>query len=179
MIDDDYKYEFFKERLGVLDKSIIFDSFLKAITVFDAGLDKEIIKNETVFSGEILVDSLYYFKLEPLRERWRRTSEIILQNQILQSSSSMLEVIGYLTSNCEHKTMLADVLVTKKQIRVKNVSKLKIYERDFAGLSKFLTEIVELNPSKINLRLKNISNEEDITKILNKIFIDKIYLINS
>jgi len=158
---------------------VIYEPFLKAITIFDSELDKEFIKQKIELSGEILVDSLYYFKLEELRNRWQRTAEVINQNQILQSSSSMLEVISYLTATSENKMVVTDILIGKKQIKLKHFKGSKTYKRTFDGVSKFFTEIVRLNPTKINIKLlSNSGTAEDVTEILNKIFCDKIYLIN-
>lgn len=179
MISDDYKLSFFKENLMLSGTNVIHESFLKAITVFDSELDKEIIKEEIELAGEILVDSLYYFKLESLRLRWGRTVEIINQNRILQSQPSMLEVISYLTATSENKAVVTDILIGKKQIKLKHFKGSKIYKRTFEGVSNFFTEIVRLNPTKINLKLlSNSGKAEDVTEILNKIFCDKIYLIN-
>ncbi len=179
MITDDYKQGFFRESLHSLSTNVIYETFLKAITIFDAELDKEFIKQKIELSGEILVDSLYYFKLEELRNRWQRTAEVINQNQILQSSSSMLEVISYLTATSENKMVVTDILIGKKQIKLKHFKGSKTYKRTFDGVSKFFTEIVRLNPTKINIKLlSNSGTAEDVTEILNKIFCDKIYLIN-
>lgn len=177
MIADDYKQEFFKERLELPSTSVIFDSFLKAITVFDYNLDKEIIRENIELSGEILVDSLYYFKLGELRSRWLRTAEIIASNKILQSVPSMIEVLSYLTSTSENRAIVTEIHLGKKQIKLKNFSKFKIYKRNFEGVSEFFTELVRLNPLKINLKMIGISeNTDEVTDILNKIFYDKIYL---
>ena len=177
MILDDYKQEFFKEHLTLPSSSVIYESFLKAITVFDFEFDKELIGERIEFSGEILVDSLYYFRLADLRVRWLRTAEIICNNQILQSVSSMLEVLSYLTSTSANRTVVTDISVGKKQIKLKNFAKSKVFKRNFEGISHFFTEIVRLNPLKINLKVPcDLSSEDEVATLLNKIFYDKIYL---
>lgn len=177
MILDDYKQEFFKERLQLSSSSVIYESFLKAITIFDFDFDKELISDRIEFSSEILVDSLYYFRLADLRARWMRTAEIICSNQILQSVPSMLEVLSYLTSTSENRAVVTEIHVGKKQIKLKNFAKSKVFKRNFEGISNFFTEIVRLNPLKINLRVLTGSDPEDeVTTFLNKIFYDKIYL---
>ena len=179
MIIDDYKYNFYKENLISNDDSVVYGSFLKAISIFDADNDKDIIKSQIHLSGEILIDSFFYFKLQLLRARWRRTANIINQNNIVQSNSSMLDILKYLTTISDSGIVKADVGFCKKQITLKTYDGTKRFKNDFKGISNFLAEIVKLNPSRINLKT-NDSKEEfgQIKHMLMHIFGEKIYIIN-
>lgn len=176
MIIDDYKFNFFKENLLLLEQNIISQSFLKAISIFDSEMDGEFIKRQIDLKREVLVDSFFHFKLRPLKEKWQKTAYIINQNQILCSTESMIEVLKYLTMSSENYLVSADVLIGKKQIKMKKYSVYKTFKKDFEGYSNFLTEIVRLNPVKINLKTNGES--ENIVDLLNKIFADKVYLMN-
>lgn len=177
MIIDDYKYNYFKENIKIYEENVIFESFVKAISIFDSEIDKEFIKNQIELDGEILVDSFYFFKLEPLKARWARTANIINQNQILQSKSSMLEVLKYLTAMSDNGIMETEVSISPKQIKLNSSTHKKCFKRDFIGLSEFMTELIMLNPVKINLKLAaNKSDSSEIVEMLDKIFCDKIYL---
>ncbi len=179
VIIDDYKYNFYKDNLKVMEENLIYKSFLKAISIFDAEIDKEIIKSELVLSGEILIDSYYYFKLQPLQERWKRTAGIINQNNILSSTNSMIEILKYLTAVSENQLFKADIIVGKSKTHITSFLGEKHYQNDFCGFSDMLTEIVRLNPAKINLKIsKNCSNFEKTYDALSKIFVDKIYIQN-
>ena len=87
-----------KINVYLLELLYIFESFLKAVTIFDFDLDKEYIANKIDFSGKILIDSLYYFNLQDLSIRWQKTVDIINFNQIVKNNSSMLEILKYLTT---------------------------------------------------------------------------------
>lgn len=179
MIIDDYKYNFYKDNIVLNDNNVVFECFLKAISIFDSEADKEFIKNQIELSGEILVDSFYFFKLAPLRTRWKRTADIINQNQILQSKNSMLEVLRYLITMSENFAMETHIVVSKNQIHLKTLKANKSFKRSFDGLSNFLTEIVKLNPARINLTNSDETDSDDeIKEMLIKIFNDKIYLSN-
>ncbi len=179
MITDDYKFNFYKEKIRANESSIIFESFLKAISIFDSDTDREFIKSQLEFSGEILVDSFYFFKLQPLRAKWGRTADIINQNQILQSKSSMLEVLKYLTAMSENYASVTNIVVSPKQIKLLSNMKSKNFKRNFEGMSGFLTEVVKLNPVKINLKVSETAeNNDDIVDVINRIFTDKVYLTN-
>ena len=179
IVIDYYKYEYFKECLMTGVNDFLTYPFLKAISVFDAEFDKEIIKKDIEFSGEILIDSLYHFKLQPLKNRWRKTVEIINQNHILSSKNSMIEVIKYLTEVSDSLVMQTEIQICPKQIKMKNFCSSKCFKRDFEGSSRFLTEIIKLNPHKINLKCHStIDDNDEIYFTLTKIFDDKIYVLS-
>lgn len=179
IIIDDYKYNFYKEHLLVSCENLIYNSFLKAISIFDAEIDKEIIKSELVLSGEILIDSFYYFKLQPLQERWRKTANIITQNNILSSTNSMIEILKYLTAVSDNQLFKADIVVGKTKTHISSFLGEKHYSNNFGGYSDMLAEIVRLNPAKINLKIsKSCQNFDKTYEALSKIFMDKIYIQN-
>ena len=178
MIIDDYKFNYFKDNLQIVEKNIISQSFLKAISLFDSEMDSEIIKRQVELKNEILVDSFFYFKLQDLKNRWTKTANIINQNQVLYSTESMIEVLKYLTLSSSNYLITANVIFGKKQIKVKQYSGTKSFKRDFDGCSDFLTEIVRLNPVKINIKKFENETDDNLVKILNDIFLDKVYYLN-
>ena len=181
MIIDDYKFNFYQENLKSSEHNLIFQPFLKAISIFDSETDTEFIKRQIDLSGEILVDSLYYFKLGVLKERWARTIDIINQNRVLQSPESMTEVLKYLTSMSENGVVFADAYFSNKQIKLSYQGVQKCFKKDFNGVSNFLTEVVKINPLKLNIKRSSkviAEKDNEIINILSAIFNDKIYIIN-
>ena len=177
MIIDDYKFNFFKENLNLVETGLIVEPFLKAISIFDAEIDKDVIKTQVDLSGEVLVDSLFYFKLQMLLRRWQKTTDIINQNQILASNSSMIEVLKYLTRMSDNLVLSTEIYIGKRQLKINSLSTAKCFKRDNGGSSNFLTEIVRLNPSKIKLKIGTNENDE-VFEILSQIFDDKIYVLS-
>lgn len=179
MIIDDYKFNFYKQTIIADGKNMLYPAFLKAITIFDADSDKDIIKSQIQLSGEILIDSFFYFKLQLLRARWERTANIINQNAIMQSSPAMLDILKYLTTMSDEGIAKADVTFSKNQITIKTYCGTKKFKTDFESKSSFLTEIVKLNPNRINLKESQNQNlHGDVKEILNHVFGEKIYLAN-
>ncbi len=177
IIIDEYKFNYYKENLQILGQNVVCQSFLKAISIFDADIDKEVIKQKIELKGEVLVDSFYYFRLGSLKARWAKTANIINQNQVLSSLSSMLGVLKYLTMTSENLSVTTEVSIGKKQIKMKGYASSKCFKRDFEGHSNFLTEIVRLNPVKINLKVSEEEGEDSIAELLSQIFADKIYFV--
>lgn len=173
IITDKYKFEFFKTRLENECQNVLFQSFLKAICIFDADSDKEIVAKNIDFSGNILIDSLYNFKLFELRKKWQKTIDLILFNDIHKQNASMLDIMKYLTAVSEPNSQNAEIELSNKNIKIKAFEKIKNYKNDFLGLSNFLSEIIELNPAKIIIKHTDESGREAVS-MLCKIFYDKI-----
>ena len=85
----------------------------------------------------------------------------------------MIEILKYLTTMSDNVVSIADVEISKSKLKVKRQDKIKNFKNNFLGLSNFLTEIIEMNPAKINLNLSDESGDE-IVEVLTKIFYDKI-----
>ena len=177
-IETEFKYEFFRENLNMQNEEMLTQAFLKAISCFDADLDREIISKVIEFSGEIVIESLFYFKLQPLVLKWKKTAEIINQNLIMISDNSMSEVLRYLCEMSENNSVLVDVLLTDKQIELKNFMMHKKFKKTAEGISDLFAEIFKLNPLKINIKEKNNGHDfACIKETLLKVFNDKIYFI--
>ncbi len=173
IIIDRYKTKFFEERLNAENQNVLFQSFLKSISIFDGDIDKECIVKNIEFSGQILIDSLYHFRLQELKSRWQKTIDMILLNGIHKQNSSMIDIMKYLTTMSENTVQNAEVEIIDKNLKIKFFEKIKNYKNDFSGLSNFLTEMIELNPARIIIKNSDESGEE-VVSMLCKIFHNKI-----
>ena len=180
MIVDDYKFNYYKEHLkSGIDENIVFQAFLKAISIFDAEIDKDVIKSQISLSGELLIDSFFYFKLQSLQNRWEKTVGIIIQNQILKSSSAIVEVLKYLIAMSDSGVSNAAVSITQKQLALRFGGVTKKYKSTFKGASDLLTEIVRRNPMKINITHQLLDDvQEKFVGALQNIFTEKINIVN-
>lgn len=178
VIEDEFKYNYFKDKIEIKQANHLTEAFFRAIASFDADFDREIISSVLEFSNEIVVESLFYFKLQGLRTRWLKTAEIINQNFIMNSDNAMSEVLRYLCAISENNSVLVDLNFTEKQIELKNYLSKKRFKKDANGISKMFEEIIKLNPTKINIKNEvDETDESEITDMLLKVFNDKIYFI--
>lgn len=178
VIEKDFKYNFFKEKIDVKIQNNLTEAFFMAISCFDEDIDKEEIMQTIEFSGEIIIESLFYFKLQNLSHRWLKTAEIINQNLIMSSEKSMSEVLRYLCEISENNSVFVDLCFKEKQIELKNFVFHKKFTKTSDGISKLFAEIIRLNPTKINiLESKEEPKINEITSTLLKVFNDKIYFV--
>ena len=178
VIENDFKYNFFKEKITINEKTSLTEAFFRSISTFDEEIDKDFIKQNIEFDGEIVVESLFYFKLQPLVFKWQKTAEIINKNFVMNSDNSMSEVLKYLCAISENNAVLVDLSFKEKQIEMKNFMARKKFKMNEDGISKMFEEIIKLNPLKININDKDGFGESyKITTTLLKVFHEKIYFI--
>lgn len=178
VIENDFKYNFFKERIEVKAQNNLTEAFLRCISNFDEDFDREFISQNIEFSGEIIIESLFYFKLQCLAQRWQKTVEIINHNLITNNNSSMIEVLKYLCAVSENNSVFVELTLSEKQIELKNFLCKKKFKMNSDGISKMFEEIIKLNPIKINIKDKEGVGEcYEITTTLLQVFNDKIYFI--
>lgn len=178
IIEEDFKYNFFKEKIEIKTKQNLTEAFFRAISSFDEDIDKQIISQNIEFSSEIVVESLFYFKLQSLVFRWLRTVDIINQNLIMSSENSMGEVLRYLCAVSENNSVFIDLFITEKQIELKNFVCHKKFKMNDDGISKMFAELVRLNPIKINIKESDCQEDfGEIKTTLLKVFNDKIYFV--
>ena len=179
VIKKEYKYFYLKENIEVKSKDEITEAFFSAITNFDEEIDRGIIQENIDLSGEIVLESFYYFKLQPLRDRWQKTAKIINNNLIMANFQAILEVLYYLCDTSENYASCLNITFFDEKIELVNSNKSKYFKKDFEGKSNFYAEIIKLNPLKINVLdgEKESSFFEEATSTLVRVFHDKIYFI--
>lgn len=178
MILDDYKYNYFKERINENTDSVVFDAFLRAITIFDSESDKDIIKSQIQLAGDFLIDSFFYFKLSVLRLKWDKTISIINQNGVTSKTQSMVDVLKYLIKMSGNILYVADVDVFKNKINLKTYKEERKYKNNFNGISNLLADLIKCNPVKISIKASEKSQKLDFFHIISEIFEDKVYFTN-
>ena len=157
---------------------MLTEAFLRAIVSFDEDFDKEYISHVIDFSGEIVVESLFYFKLQGLILKWQKTAEIINQNLIMYSDNSMSEVLRYLCAVSDNKAVFVDVVLTDKTLELKNCLYHRKYNYCADSVSRLFSEIIKLNPLKINIKESDgLVGFEKFKDALLKVFNDKIYFV--
>lgn len=177
-IEEEFKYDFFKQNLIIPNQEMLTEAFLRAIVSFDEDFDKDYISHVIDFNGEIVVESLFYFKLQGLMLKWQKTAEIINQNLIMYSDNSMSEVLRYLCAVSDNKAVLVDVVLTDKTLELKNCLYYKKYNYCEDSVSRIFSEIIKLNPLKINIKeLDGLVSFEKFKDALLKVFNDKIYFV--
>ena len=148
MIVDDYKYNFFKENLISNEDSEIYGAFLKSVTNFDQECDKEIVMGQIQLEGEVLVDSLFHFKLASLRDRWKKTVDIINQNNITSKTEMMNDVLRYLLAVSDGEAASAEIVISPKSLSISNCCQNKKFKTNFYGRSNFLQKLLGLTLQK-------------------------------
>ena len=177
IIINNYKFNLFKDYLGLDETKLLHQLFLNAVIIFDYDLDKEFIKSKVELKNEVCIDSFFFFKLQDLKSKWERTAYIIKQNNIALSDDSIFEILKKLAQVTENKVLCYDIFVQQATIKIKNADFKKLFKNNQSEQLKLLVEILKNNPQKININICSSYNDFGyVIEILQGIYQDKIYL---
>lgn len=177
-----YKEEFLFERLqSKMRDKVALTTFVKALTMFDKSSDKDIIKKQIDLSDNILIDSLYKFRLWELENRWGEIANLVADNSsYLLMSGTFMELMRFLIMSNESEFGLVhlhsrggDIFAESKD--GKEVFSFKYKEKDDNSKIKVISELITLAPEKIILH--NDIQDEDLSKFLVSLFDGKISVI--
>jgi len=165
VIIKDYKEEFLRENLKLeMNNEVSKYAFIKALTMFDKSSDKLIIKKQLTGCEEIVIDSLYNFRLWELTKRWREIAELVSENSsYLIMSGTFLELMKFLILTNE--TIESEVHLHFQSGRVygqtkegKEVFKIAYSKQDDNGKIGVISELIAISPERIVLH----SDIEDV-----------------
>lgn len=176
-----YKEEILFENLkNKIQDNVLLITFIKALTMYDKTSDKEFILSKLTPSKTINIDSLYFFKLRELTNRWVNIADLLSENSsFLMMSGTFNDLIKFLISS--NDVEFGDVIlnIEKGNIVGKSIDGTKVfcleYNNDDSSKIKLVSELIFLAPNKIIL--SKDFNGLDITKYLEFIYDGKISIL--
>ena len=170
-----YKYEYFLNNIKLhLNNRVTEVAFLKALTMFDKTSDKEIIKKYIPISGEILLDSLYNFRLWELEKRWREVIKLVEDNKgYLLLSGSFIDLMKFLLLSIEPEIDEVHIYCEENMICCKNKQGKELFknqydEKDEESIINIISELITLSPEKIVLHLTQ--SQEKLCSYIKNLF---------
>lgn len=155
-----YKYEYFLKHINLhLNNKVTEVAFLKALTVFDKATDKQIIKQHISIAGEILIDSLYNFRLWELEKRWDEVIKLVEDNKgYLLLSGSFIDLMKFLLLSIEPEIDEVHLYKGEGCICCQNKQGKELFncaygEEKEVQIINIISEIISLSPAKIIMHL--------------------------
>ena len=153
-----YKFEYFMKNIKLhLNNKITEVAFLKALTMFDKNSDKEIIKKYIPLSGEVLIDSLYNFRLWELEKRWDEVIKLVEDNKgYLLLSGSFVDLMKFLILSIEPEIDEVHLYKGDGNIYCLNKNQKELFNCMYAENNEefkitIISELITLAPEKIIL----------------------------
>ena len=149
-----YKYNFLMNSISYSNESEK-ETLVKALTEFDKSTDKDLAIKNITFSNNILLDSLYHFKLKDLKDRWVNIADLVSNNLpsliagdclidmmkfLIKQSPPKIEEL-YIIDNDDEVLLIKGNLTSKCNLSFKKSS--KSFERDI------IDNLISLSPRKI------------------------------
>lgn len=177
-----YKEQYLKEHLKLgLTSSVTRATFIKALTMFDKSGDKALIKSKLEPCHEILIDSLYNFRLWELEKRWQEICNLVSENSnYLIMSGSFMELMRFLILTSETEIGEVHVHYSPGSVWVagpdgKEIFRLSYKEKDDNSKIGVLTELISLAPEKIIVHSDVIDNE--LSSYISSLFDGKVSVL--
>ncbi len=174
----DYKEEYLSKHLRLKINSKVTESaFIRALTMFDKSADKEIIKKSLTVSDEILIDSLYHFRLWELEKRWKEIAELVSENSgYLLMSGTFMELMKFLIVTSESEEAEIHLHQCGQNVYGENSQGKQVFSFKFEngenGILSVLSELIWLAPEKIVIH--NDLNLSDVTDYILTLFDGKV-----
>ena len=182
IICEDFKLEYLRENLALpnLD-DISKNAIMQALLSFDKESDKYIIQSQLSLENSIDIEAFFFFKLAPLREKWKELVAIANDNKAyLSSNETLVELLKFLVDNLELKNETINLIKKENKIlfydiNFKLLSQNDVSEKDID--STIISNLIAFAPKYVNIYCGDNFNSS-LIKLLKQIFDKRINFLN-
>lgn len=146
------KEDFLEKRLKIPQKpELEIYTFKKALVSFDRETDRFLINKYLNLDKNIVIESFFHFKLQPLKEKWSELIKIANDNSTyLLSDDSFVELLKFLVDNIEIASDELNIEIEDEKIKILNSNYNSILEDKLLTEFDIVEQILSLSPRKIN-----------------------------
>jgi hypothetical protein len=167
-----YKERFLAENLHLpIHEKMSLTAFKKALINFDKETDFYLVSKNLQLDKNLHLDSFYFFKLKPLREKWTELVTLANENsEYLTSPDAFFDLLKFLIDNLEVCEDEINVFEDENgyYIKAENLEDCPCKNLSKEGL---VSSLIELSPKKINLFCHS---DDNTANFLSKIFEERI-----
>ena len=145
--------------------------------MFDKQTDIDLVKKNLVIDNNIVIDSLYHFKLIELKNRWQDIVDLISQNLInLIAGDCLKDMLKFLIASSPAK--IENIYISDNDNKIKlfnndiNISidkKYKNYEE------KIISKLINLCPKNIYIT-NDVYTQYDMSKKIEDLFEGRVFV---
>lgn len=182
VICEDFKLAYLNENLNLpnLDE-ISKNAFMQALLSFDKEADKYIIEKYLELENSIDIEAFYFFKLIPLRNKWKDLVQIANDNKAyLSSNETLVELLKFLVDNLEFKNDTINLLQDKGKVFFYDVNFNLLKQNDYGEKdidSTIISNLIAFSPKLVNIYSSDKFNG-NLIKLLKQIFDKRINFLN-
>ncbi|MBE7082919.1 MAG: hypothetical protein E7378_04550 [Clostridiales bacterium] len=182
IICEDFKLKYLQENLSLSNLDTVSkNAFLQALLSFDKESDKYVVQKFLELNNSIDVEAFYFFKMSPLREKWKELVQIANDNKAyLSSNETLVELLKFLVDNLEVKNESVNL--------IKEEGKLFFYDTNFNLLnennlqdkdidSTIISKLISYAPKHVNIYCKDSFNS-GLINLLKQIFDKRINFVS-
>ena len=156
IICEDFKLKYLEENLSLpnLDE-ISQKAFMQALLSFDKETDKYIVQKYLELDNSIDVEAFYFFKLLPLKEKWKELVQIANDNKTyLSSNETLVELLKFLVDNLELKNESISLIQKDGKIGFYDINFNLLKENDLKEKdidSTIISNLIAFAPKYVNI----------------------------
>ena len=182
IICEDFKLKYLEENLSLpnLDE-ISQKAFMQALLSFDKETDKYIVQKYLELDNSIDVEAFYFFKLLPLKEKWKELVQIANDNKTyLSSNETLVELLKFLVDNLELKNESISLIQKDGKIGFYDINFNLLKENDLKEKdidSTIISNLIAFAPKYVNIYCGDNFNN-NLIRLLKQIFDKRINFLN-
>lgn len=182
VICEDFKLKYLQENLSLpnLDE-ISQKAFMQALLSFDRETDKYIVQKYLELDNSIDVEAFYFFKLLPLKEKWKELVQIANDNKAyLSSNETLVELLKFLVDNLELKNESINLIHKDGKIGFYDINFKLLKENDLKEKdidSTIISNLIAFAPKYVNIYCGDNFNN-NLIRLLKQIFDKRINFLN-
>lgn len=182
IICEDFKLKYLEENLSLpnLDE-ISQKAFMQALLSFDKETDKYIAQKYLELDNSIDVEAFYFFKLLPLKEKWKELVQIANDNKAyLSSNETLVELLKFLVDNLELKNESISLIQKDGKIGFYDINFNLLKENDLKEKdidSTIISNLIAFAPKYVNIYCGDNFNN-NLIRLLKQIFDKRINFLN-
>ena len=178
-IIDVYKYEYFINKIVGTNPTLLYQAYVKALTLYDIDTDMALINSSFELDTQFYIDSFIKFKMFDISRMWQELCELITSNINYLNHDMMIDVMRQFISTFETSTSTLKIIIEQDNFVLYKIddNKAPIKLKDNAPAIDIINFTLLSNPNHIEI-YGNTSNGFSIINLLKSLYDDKVVVIN-
>ena len=178
-----YKEEYLKNNIRLkLSSELAKASFVRTLVMFDKANEKEVVKKFLKPCDEIIIDSLYLFRLWELEKKWKDLCDLVVDNApYLQMDNTLTEMMRFIIMS--NDVEFGELHLHKGENTIyahgkdgREVFNVLYKEKDDCSKINVINELLMLSPEKIIVH--NDVVDRDLSSYIVSLFDNKVCILN-
>lgn len=170
-----YKQQYLREFLHLSRDSLIANTLINTMSIFDSNVDRKQIINSITSLNKLSIDGIYNFKIKAIKKRWQEIISLTGNNPLLFSDDNvMIEFLSYLLEAIPNIAETLRLYLSKTKFEMsdnkgKRFAKIPIFNCNSLE-EEILFNLIGFNPSKLIIDNQVTQLSPQFLQVINTVF---------